>query len=496
MVWTSRYEPVEVGDTTFHELIAATAARQPERVAIDGLGYGELAQRVERVAATLAARGFGPGDVLAIQAPNMAPWAGVALAAMTAGGAVTGISPMATGDEVARQLGDSGASILVTAAHDPSSAVAARESSAVEVIEIGPDLLAADGPARPAPVSPRDRAFLPYSSGTSGLPKGVVLTHANLVTAVRQAQRGLRITPDDVVAVLAPLHHVMGFVITLGCGLAAGARLVMLPRFDPRTFAADVQDATVLIVPPPVLGFLAAQPVELPALQLLVSGGAPLGAPLQRAVAERFPHVVVGQGYGLTETTACASIPDRRLGTVPGSAGRVAPNTELRVGDDGELLIRGPQTMVGYLGNPNATAELIDADGWVHSGDVGRVDAGGNVFVVDRLKELIKVNALQVAPAELEAVLAAHPAVAESAVVGRPDERRGEVPVAFVVARGETDGDALVAWVAERVAPHKRLHDVRFVERLPRTPAGKLLRRVLRDDPAVRRAGDAQRSYV
>ena len=347
-------------------------------------------------------------------------------------------------------------------------------------------------------MSPDAPALLPYSSGTSGLPKGVVLTHANLVTAVRQAQRGLRLTADDVVALLPPLHHVMGFVITLGCGLAAGARLVMLPRFDPRTFAADIEGVTVLIVPPPVLGFLAAQPVELPSLELIVSGGAPLGAPLQRAVAERFPHAVVGQGYGLTETTAVAAIPDRRLGTVPGSAGRIAPNTELRVADDGELLIRGPQTMAGYLGRPEATAELIDPDGWVHSGDLGHVDADGNVFVVDRLKELIKVNAHQVAPAELEAVLAAHPAVAESAVVGRPDERRGEVPVAFVVARGELDGESLMAWVAERVAPYKRLHDVRFVDSLPRTPAGKLLRRALRDEPALmaRRAAGGQPSYV
>jgi acyl-CoA synthetase (AMP-forming)/AMP-acid ligase II len=279
----------------------------------------------------------------------------------------------------------------------------------------------------------------------------------------------------------------MGFVVTLGCGLAAGARLTMLPRFDPRTFVAAVQEVTVLIVPPPVLGFLVNQPDDLPAVELIVSGGAPLGAPLQRAVAERFPHAVVGQGYGMTETTAVAAIPDRRLGTVPGSAGRIAPNTELKV-VEGELLIRGPQTMRGYLRQP---ADLIDADGWVRSGDVGHVDADGNVFVVDRLKELIKVNAHQVAPAELEAVLASHPAVAECAVVGRPDERRGEVPVAFVVVRAEVDGAELMAWVAARVAPHKRLHDVSFVDRLPRTPAGKILRRALRDERA-----DAQPSYV
>ena len=372
MPFASSYEPVEAGGTTFHALIGAVAERRPDRLAIDGLTYGELAVRIGRVAALLAARGFGPGDVLAIQAPNMAPWAGVALAAMSRGGAVTGISPAATRPEVERQLADSGASILIT--ED----------------DFTPDLLAVDGAARPVRVTPDDLALLPYSSGTSGLPKGVVLTHANLVTAVRQVQRGLRMTPDDVVAVLPPLHHVMGFVIALGCGLAAGARLVMLPRFDPDSLVEAIQDVTVLIVPPPVLRFLVAQPADLPSAQLIVSGGAPIGAQLQQAVAERFPHAVVGQGYGLTETTAVAAIPDRELGTVPGSAGRIAPSTELRVAD-GELLIRGPQTMSGYLRQP---ADLIDADGWLHSGDLGHVDADGNVFVVDRLKDLIKVNAL------------------------------------------------------------------------------------------------------
>ena len=252
MPFTSSYEPVEAGGTTFHELVGGRS----ERIAlVDGpaeLSYATLADRVDRVSALLAARGFGPGDVLAIKAPNMAPWVGVALAAMAAGGAVTGISPLATDDEVDRQLADSGASILVAAPPAPAAAV--------DVIEIGPALLAETSPARPARVSEHDPALLPYSSGTSGLPKGVVLTHANLVTAVRQAQRGLRITADDVVALLPPLHHVMGFVIALGCGLAAGARLEMLPRFDPRTFANDVQDVTVLIVPPPVLGFLVSQP--------------------------------------------------------------------------------------------------------------------------------------------------------------------------------------------------------------------------------------------
>lgn len=482
-VWTSRYAPLVRDDMTFHGLIAESARRHGERVALvdaptgTEVTYARLAERVERVAALLAERGFGPGDVLALRAPNVPPWAGVALAAMAAGGAVTGVLPASTQAEVVRQVEDSGASLLVTAP--------GFQLPAVDTIEIGDDLLAARGTA-PSPAGDPDAlALLPYSSGTTGLPKGVMLTHRNLVAGVRQAAAGLRPTADDVVLALAPFAHVMGFVVTLGASLAAGARVVTLPRFEPEAFLAAVERhrVTMLIVPPPVMALLAGSPptFDPTSVELIVSGGAPLGAQAQSAVARRFPHAVVGQGWGLTETTACATVPDRERGTVPGSVGRVAASTELRVSADGELLVRGPQTMAGYLGRPDATADLIDADGWVHTGDLGRVDDDGNVFVVDRIKELIKVNALQVAPAELEALLATHPAVADCAVVGRPDERRGEVPVAIVVARGEADGDELMAWANARVAPHKRVHEVRFIDALPRTPAGKLLRRALRE---------------
>jgi acyl-CoA synthetase (AMP-forming)/AMP-acid ligase II len=471
-VWTSLYAPVAVGGTTFHALVADAAARHRDRVAfVDGPGgreltYGELVDRSRRAGATLAAAGFRPGDVLALQLPNMAPWAGIALGAMSLGGAVTGVPVSATPEEVKRQMDDAGAALLVR--------------------DVGPELVARPPTEAPAPVSPDALALLPYSSGTSGLPKGVMLTHTNLVTAVRQVSRGLRLTPDDAVLALAPFSHVMGFVITLGSALAAGARLVTVPRFDPAGFVELLErhEVTVAIVPPPVMPLLARSPRDLPRLQLIVSGGAPLGAELQQAVAERFPHAAVGQGWGLTETTACGTMPDRERGTAPGSAGRLMPNVELRVSDEGELLLRGPQTMAGYLNRPDATAALIDVDGWVHTGDLGRVDSGGNVFIVDRMKELIKVNALQVAPAELEALLGMHPAVAECAVIGEPDERCGEVPVAVVVPRGEVDADALIAFVAERVAPHKRIRAVRFVEAIPRTPAGKILRRLLRADQA------------
>ncbi|HEY7607240.1 MAG TPA: AMP-binding protein, partial [Actinomycetes bacterium] len=233
---------------------------------------------------------------------------------------------------------------------------------------------------------------------------------------------------------------------------------------------------------------------DLGSLELLVCGGAALAAATQEALAARLPGATVGQAWGLTETCVGLSMPDRDGGSVPGTVGRVMPNTELRVvdpgsgrdlgpGEPGELLGRGPQVMAGYLGRPEATAAMLDPGGWLRTGDLGLVDGDGNVVIVDRLKELIKVSGHQVAPAELEALLATHPAVADAAVLGRDDPDRGEVPVAVVVPRPGTDPDPaeLLAWVAERVAPHKRLRAVRFAAAIPRTPSGKLLRRALRD---------------
>ena len=514
MAWTSNYQPVGVGGTTLHRVVAETASRSGERPAlVDGpsglrVSYAVLAARMGGVAAGLAARGFGHGDVLALWAPNLPQWAGVALGAMAAGGTVTGANPAYTERELTQQLADSGASMLVTG---PSLLPAARAAAAAagvrEVVVLGEAdgatpitaLLATGAPAPEAAPDPDTAiALLPYSSGTTGLPKGVMLTHTNLVTMLRQMNRGLRVTERDTVLAVAPFFHVMGFMATLALPLASGATVVTMPRFDLGRFLGLVQQhrVTVLVVPPPVMTALARHPMvdahDLSSVELIVSGGAPLGADLQRAVAARISSAAVGQGWGMTETAIGVTIPDRRSGTAPGSVGRVMPNTELRVvdpetGDDlgagepGELWVRGPQVMAGYLGRPDATAELIDAEGWLRTGDLGQVDHDGNVFIVDRLKELIKVSAYQVAPAELEALLLGHPAVADAAVVPRPDPTHGEVPVAVVVPRGEVDGEELMAWVAERVAPHKRIRAVRFADAVPRTPSGKLLRRALVD---------------
>ncbi len=323
-----------------------------------------------------------------------------------------------------------------------------------------------------------------------------MLTHANLVTAARQTGSVLRLSPDDTLLAAAPFAHVTGFTVVLAAGLAAGATVVTMPRFAPAPFAELLERhrVTVLIGAPPMMAVLAGHPAlagrDLSALRLIASGGAPLGAARQREVAARFPQAAVGQGYGMTETTAGVAFPDGVAGTVPGSVGRVAPNTELAVvdpdtgaplgpGEPGELRVRGPQVMAGYRDRPEATAAAHAPDGWLRTGDLGHVDADGNVFVTDRLKELIKVDALQVAPAELEALLLEHPGVADAAVVPRADERHGQVPVAVVVPSGPLDDDALLAWAAARVAPHKRIRAIRRVEAIPRTPGGKIRRRML-----------------
>jgi acyl-CoA synthetase (AMP-forming)/AMP-acid ligase II len=479
MTWTSPYAPIAVDGPPLPDLVRRVGARIPDEPAVvdtatgSAVSFGVLAQRMDRVAAGFAEQGFGPGDVLAVQAPNSISWVEAALGALAAGGAVTGISTTATEREAAAQVELTGASVVV------------RDEPPVS-----------DGRAPRIEVDLDSTALLPCSSGTTGLPKAVVLTHRNLAAAVAQLNAGLRLDRRDALLGVAPYAHVMGFVVALAVPLVAGATVLALPRFGPEPLleAVERHRATVLVGPPLVLRLLVGHPAvaghDLSSLQVIAAGGAPLAPKLQEAVQARFPRAVVAQGYGMTETSAPIPAPDRAEGTPPGSVGRLAPNTELRVvdpdtgedlgdGERGELWVRGPQNTPGYLGRADATAELIDTDGWLHTGDIGWVDEDGYLHVVDRLKSLIKVNAMQVAPAELEALLAVHPAVADAAVIARPDERAGEVPVAVVVPRGELEPDDLIDWVAERVARHKRIRAVRLVEEIPRTPSGKILHRVL-----------------
>jgi acyl-CoA synthetase (AMP-forming)/AMP-acid ligase II len=491
---------VEIGGAAVHELVLRQAARLGDKPAlIDGgtgraISYRELAAGVERFAAGLAARGFGPGDALALYCPNLPEYAVAAYGAMAAGGLVTGANPMFTVEELAGQLADANARVLITVPPFLDRARAAAEKAGVpEVLLLNdPALLDHDHPSvRPAIGA---LAALPYSSGTTGLPKGVEQTHAGMVTNIRQSLAVLDVREDDVVVAVAPFFHTMGFGLVLPCGLAAGATVVTVARFDLEAFLSVIQDyrATYTIVVPPVALALAGHPLvdsyDLSSLRILGVGAAPLSAAIEQRCADRL-GCQVGQGLGMTEASTMIAVgpldrPRR------GSVGKLIPNTEARIvdpdghgdlaaGRTGELWVRGPQLMRGYRDRASATAATVDADGWLHTGDLCYFDEDGYLYVVDRLKELIKYKGYQVAPAELEHLLLTHPAVADAAVVPRPDPEAGEVPVAHVVLRGPATSAELLSYVAERVAPYKRLRDVRITDAVPRSPAGKLLRRVL-----------------
>jgi 4-coumarate--CoA ligase len=290
--------------------------------------------------------------------------------------------------------------------------------------------------------------------------------------------------------------------VLMNCGLAVGATIVTMPRFDLELFLQLHQDhgITRSFVAPPMVVALAKHPIidnfDLSKLELVFSGAAPLSAELAIEAGARIDCEVV-QGYGMTELSPDSHLTPRG-GFKAGSVGVTAPNTELLIVDpakgeplgvglDGEIWVRGPQVMMGYLNNPAATANTIDDDGWLHTGDIGHVDDEGHLFVVDRLKELIKYKGFQVPPAELEALLLTHPAIADAAVIGVPDDEAGEVPVGFVALKpGQEATEAdIIAFVAERVATYKQIRKVNFVESIPKSASGKILRRVLRDDAAT-----------
>jgi acyl-CoA synthetase (AMP-forming)/AMP-acid ligase II len=469
--------------------------------------FADLAGMIRKAAAGLAARGFDKGDVFAIFAPNSPQWAVAFHAVASLGGVNTTVNSLFTADDVAYQLKDSGARFLLTVPPFLDRALeAAGRTGIEEVFVLGGseggtpfhELLRNDEAPPEVDIDPReDIAVLPYSSGTTGFPKGVMLTHYNLVANLRQFEAVHHTSEEDRVIGVLPFFHIYGMTVIMNAAVYLGATIVTMPRFDLEPFLQLLQDhrITRAYAVPPIVLALAKHPMvekfDLSTLRLVMSGAAPLDAGLARACEERLGCQVI-QGYGLTETspvTHCTPDDDPAKNK-PGSIGPLLPNTECRVVDwgtgenlgpnqDGELWIRGPQVMRGYLNNREATAQTIDDDGWLHTGDIGHADAEGYFTIVDRLKELIKYKGYQVPPAELEAVLLSHPAVADAAVIPKADEEAGEVPKAFVVVKTEVTAEAVMVFVAERVAPHKKIRQVEFIDEIPKSASGKILRRIL-----------------
>ncbi|MFF9285858.1 4-coumarate--CoA ligase family protein [Streptomyces griseosporeus] len=523
-MFRSEYADVPPVELPIHEAVLGGAAAFGDTPAlIDGtdgttLSYEQVDRFHRRIAAAFAEAGVRKGDVLALHSPNTIAFPTAFYGATRAGAAVTTVHPLATPEEFAKQLADSAARWIVTVSPLLQAARRAAELAGgiqeIFVCDSAPghrsliDLLATTAPEPDIAIDPADDvAALPYSSGTTGIPKGVMLTHRQIATNLAQLAPAISAGPGDRILAVLPFFHIYGLTALMNAPLRQGATVVVLPRFDLETFLAAIQNhrITGLYVAPPIVLALAKHPLveryDLSSLKYVVSAAAPLDAQLAAACSRRLGLPPVGQAYGMTELSPGTHVVplDAMHQAPPGTVGKLIAGTEMRIvslddpgkdlgpGESGEILIRGPQVMKGYLGRPDATAAMIDPDGWLHTGDVGHVDDDGWLFVVDRVKELIKYKGFQVAPAELEALLLTHPGIADAAVIGGLDDEGTEIPHAFVVrqptAPGLSEGEVMM-YVAERVAPYKRIRRVTFIDGVPRAASGKILRRQLRERTA------------
>ncbi len=511
MIFRSPYPDIDLPTTPITPLVLRHADRLAGKPAvIDALTgqqmtYAELRNAIGRVAAGLSAHGVRQGDVVAIYSPNSIEYVVAFHAIATLGATVSTVNSLFLASELGSQLVQHDAKFLITTEELLEHAEAAASNTGVrDLFVVGASgrhvpfsaLLTSERLAPQVHLDPQnDVVALLCSSGTTGLPKGVMLTHSALVAMAMVLEAAGELTEQDVIPAHLPLFHAFGVLTTLTSCLATGLTNVILPRFDFAQFLQLIQDyrVTRTFAAPPILVQLAKNPIvddyDLSSLRVITSGAAPLSAEVEQLVQNRI-GCTVKQGYGLTELVPSHLAPDDVPSSKQGSIGICTPNTEAMIvdletrlplapGQTGEIWTRGPLAMKGYLNDPDATSATLDADGWLHTGDIGYVDKDGYFYVVDRLKELIKYKAYQVAPAELEAVLLSHPAVADAAVIRSPEEEVGEVPKAFVVLKAPATEMELLEYVAERVAPYKKIRRMEFIDAIPKSATGKLLRRVL-----------------
>ncbi|NEM92517.1 AMP-binding protein [Galbitalea soli] len=520
---STTYPDATIPDQSVYDFLFGDLAEEDlDRVVlIDGptgnqVSYRQFVAQIDAVAGALAARGATPGTVVGLLCPNAPAFAIVFHGILRAGCIVTTINSLYTADEIANQLRDADAHWLFTVSpllgHAAEAAAAVGLDAEHLVVMDGADghpslrdLIAQGAPAPEVHLDPATQiAVLPYSSGTTGRPKGVMLSHRNLVANVVQSGMVIGLTRSDRVLAVLPFFHIYGLTVLLNYAIKQRASLVTMPRFDLPEFLRNIseQRCTWVFIAPPIAVALAKHPIvdqyDVSSIDVIFSGAAPLDATLAGLVADRL-RCRVRQGYGMTELSPVShAIPVERDDISLDSIGVPLPNVECRLVDvetgadipmpeegvsaPGELLVRGPNVMLGYLHNAEATTATLEPDGWLHTGDIATVAADGTYYVVDRLKELIKYKGYQVAPAVLEAVLLGHPEIADAAVIGVPDDDAQEIPKAFVVvqAGAALTADDVIAYVAERVAPHEKVRRVEFIDVVPKTTSGKILRKDLR----------------
>jgi acyl-CoA synthetase (AMP-forming)/AMP-acid ligase II len=512
VIHRSPHPPLVVSDGPVHDLVLRALAARPDQVAmIDAatdrtLTGREIVEGTRQLASGLTRRGFRKGAVFAIVCPNVLEYGIALLGVAKAGGVATTINPLGTADDFTYQFGETKARFVLTVPPLVERvAEAARRTGLEEIFVLGEApgatpfaaLLDPEPQEVSVPIDPAaDLVAMPWSSGTSGRPKAVMLTHRNLIAQLHQFAGVQQLDPGPTMIAVLPFFHIYGLVLILFASLWRGLPLVVMARFEFEPFLAVLAKYRVSCVPivPPIVVGLTKHPAvdryDLSHIKYVMSGAAPLGADVERACAERLRCTVL-QGYGMTELTGASHLyPLEGVTVKSGSVGLLAPGMEAQIVDvatgvpqgldsRGELWLRGPNVMRGYLNRPEETARTVDADGWLHTGDVATVDADGHWFIVDRVKELIKYKGHQVAPADLEAILLTHPCIADAAVIPRPDAECGEVPKAFVVLKGPLTEEEIILFVAERVSPLERVRLVAIVPSIPKSPSGKILRRIL-----------------
>ena len=523
----------------YGELPAVTDVSSGETIS-----FASMRAAVCSVASALKAKhNFGAGDTLALYSPNDVHYFTVSQAVASLGGCVTPINPLYEGKELEHQVHMSKATLMIahpSVAHHAISA-AARSNGRIapgsvyvfgdgsaELDESIPKraratlvpfeelLTAAPSTALPdASVDADSTVMLPFSSGTTGLPKGVELTHRNLVVNLRQLGpgEGAFYAPGDKCFCPLPFFHIYGNMVACNLAMLHGVNIDTAPRFDFAEFLTAVQTMKIQrahLVPPIVLA-LAKEPVvdqfDLSSLNVILSAAAPLGSDLQLALSKRI-SCVVKQAWGMTEISPAGTVvPDDDYEAGSANSGPLVPNSRALIVDvesgeaidpltEGELWLAGPHVMKGYIENDEANArDLVDVNGtrFFKTGDIGHFDAKGRLYITDRLKELIKYKGFQVAPAELEDLIMGHPDVRDTCVVGVPDDVAGELPHARIVLQegSAATEETIAAWVAEHVAPHKKLRGgIQFVDVIPKTASGKILRRVVRDEIAAETAAE------
>lgn len=504
----------------YAEMLARTAERYPEHTAVVSrdidLTYRELDALVNSFANALLALGIRKGQVVALFMTNRPEYLISWFAIARIGAVATPMNPSYKEREVAYQLSNSEAVAVVVQANLLPLVQAVRAQTprvrhliVVDANEEDAQMLPFSRLIRRYPatmptvgeIGEDDLVALPYSSGTTGLPKGVMLSHKNLVYNAVQSIATARLTRDDRMLIFVPLYHIYGIML-MGCAALSGARAVLMERFEPETCLRLMQEQgiTILYSVPQVLAVLNDWPTlhnyDLHTVRFTQCGAAPVPPPLARRF-EQLTRIPVMTAYGLTEAapgthsnpvynsrfmkveTIGLPIHDTEQKIVDIETGTI----ELGVGEEGELIVRGPQVMQGYWKASEATAEAL-RDGWLYTGDIGWRDADGYVTITDRKKEMIKYKSFSVAPAQVESIFLEHPAVADVAVVAKPDEEAGEIPKAFVVLRASYEGqDAseLMAWVNTQLATYKHVREIEYIAAIPRNPSGKILRRVLKE---------------